>query len=921
MPPAGRKSRPVVVTGDVTVDWNITRLVPDGGAQPPWSAGDTVRACWQRGGAAMVADVIAAMTRQLEVASGLGFPVTPVAFPRRRPHPLDTHLHHSYAMWAPYPRDSSNSGDRTRVWRVADFLGTNRGAQHGLPLAGEEPKHPCLVVLDDAGHGFREAPPLWPRSLEMDPPPDWVLLKMASPVAAGPLWGSLIKRHPDRLVVVMTVGDLRQTQVHISRELSWERTAQDLFWELTHNPVLEGLANCRHTVVSLGPAGALLLSRGDGGAEDAEGSRWSCRLYFDPHVFEGAWGSEHPGRMVGFTTCLTAGIARQLLLSPADPDLGAGIQSGVAAMRGLQRLGYGEVGQPRGAVTFPLREVVTTLAGDEEPLANAEVQDPVRFLRTARPAPPRAGTPGFWTILDDVCHGGACRAGAGGWPQTLLELATDIVRRGPAKALRGVPLGKFGAFVTADRREVEAFRAAGALIAEYRGRRNDTPLSIAVFGPPGSGKSFGVTQVARSVAGDEFKDLTFNLSQFSGPRDLIQALHQVRDVGLSGKIPLVFWDEFDTALDNVPLGWLRYFLAPMQDGVFQEGQITHPIGRAIFVFAGGTRSSLAGFEVAPGKPGYEDFVQAKGPDFVSRLKGYINILGPNQSTDPSLGGDPHYLVRRAIALRGMLERLAGHLFTEGRGKGEPRIDPGVLRAFLDVSAYRHGLRSVKSVIEMSALAGRTIFERSCLPSGAQLGLHVRGREFLALVQAPELSGDLLERLAAAAHEAYCAQLQSDPEAPPHARVAYQDLVETFGPELGEHYRNLCRENVGHIAAKLARVGCVMAPARSDDPPWFFPGDDLELLAEMEHDRWMAQKVASGWQYGAERDEQALLNPALLPWQAMTRAELVQRYGSELAAAMGTETLPESEKEKDRALVREIPDLLARAGYTIISLEP
>ena len=66
----------------------------------------------------------------------------------------------------------------------------------------------------------------------------------------------------------------------------------------------------------------------------------------------------------------------------------------------------------------------------------------------------------------------------------------------------------------------------------------------------------------------------------------------MRDLGLSGKLPLVFWDEFDTALEGQPLGWLRYFLAPMQDGAFQDGQITHPIGRAIFVFAGGTAERM-----------------------------------------------------------------------------------------------------------------------------------------------------------------------------------------------------------------------------------------------------------------------------------------------------------------------------------------
>jgi hypothetical protein len=48
-----------------------------------------------------------------------------------------------------------------------------------------------------------------------------------------------------------------------------------------------------------------------------------------------------------------------------------------------------------------------------------------------------------------------------------------------------------------------------------------------------------------------------------------------------------------------PLGWLRYFLAPIQDGTFQEGQITHPLGRAIFVFARGTSITMEAFSQAP----------------------------------------------------------------------------------------------------------------------------------------------------------------------------------------------------------------------------------------------------------------------------------------------------------------------------------
>ena len=223
-------------------------------------------------------------------------------------------------------------------------------------------------------------------------------------------------------------------------------------------------------------------------------------------------------------------------------------------------------------------------------------------------------TEGFWTILQDK------------FKSSLEQVAMQVVLEGPEVALQGVPWGQFGNLLTVDRQEIESYRSIRNLVAEYAGQKQASrPLSIAVFGTPGSGKSFGVTEMAKSLLPGQIEPITFNLSQFDSADDLISAFHQVRDVGLSGKIPLVFWDEFDTSLRETSLGWLRYFLAPMQDGKFQEGQISHPIGRAIFVFAGGTSSSMAEFDKGTEK----DFTSAKGPDFVSRLKGFINVLGPN----------------------------------------------------------------------------------------------------------------------------------------------------------------------------------------------------------------------------------------------------------------------------------------------------
>ena len=144
----------------------------------------------------------------------------------------------------------------------------------------------------------------------------------------------------------------------------------------------------------------------------------------------------------------------------------------------------------------------------------------------------------------------------------------------------------------------------------------------------------------------------------------------------------------------------------------------------------------------------------KGPDFVSRLKGFVNIMGPNPVSSVP-GGDPHHVLRRAILLRSSISRHAKHIIGKSDGKETLNIDPGVLNAFLKISQYKHGVRSMEAIMAMSQLAGKSGYERSCLPSEAQLDLHVNGLEFLALVQQIVLTPEIMEKLAAAAHEIFC----------------------------------------------------------------------------------------------------------------------------------------------------------------------
>jgi hypothetical protein len=871
----------LIVSGDLTMDWNLARTRRFKGIPLFWSE-DTTRIFWQRGGSALLADLIQAcaceLADDLPEACSIYQPSSPQS--PSEVSPDDPRFHHSFALWSLYKYGEKPPLDKEKpAWRVEEFLGMRRSSEiPKLPIV-DDTAEADLVVLDDAGLGFRDHPDLWPLAIGTpSKKKPWLVVKMAKPVAQGPLWEHLHSQCSDNLIVITTANDLRLTEVQISRELSWERTAQDVFWELIHNPCVNALSHCAHVIVSFGTAGAILLSR-----QKEQKIASNCFLIFDPKFIEGMWEQNYPGGVIGYTSCLTAGIIHQWMISPKDPNIPLGIQTGLAALRALHLDGYGERGASIDQVRlqFPVKTIASILAQGKTNFAMVEVQDPLRFIKQPGDPDQRPLSAGFWTILQDRYKG------------MLDRVAGQIVLKGPEHALEGVPLGQFGNLLTVDRQEIEGFRSIRTLVSEYcQQGQQKRPLSIAVFGSPGSGKSFGIIEVANSLLPGQIEVREFNLSQLNSPIELLAALHQVRDVGLSGKIPLVFWDEFDTALNGEPLGWLRHFLAPMQDGRFQEGQITHPIGRSIFVFAGGTAASMTEFGqgLSP-----EAFRAAKGPDFTSRLKGYVNILGPNPAK--SVESDPYFIIRRAILLRSILKRNVPQIFEKREGKEILAMDRGVLRALLQTREYRHGVRSIESIIAMSQLTGKSAFERSSLPSETQLDLHVNGQDFLALVQQIELEGEVLEALAAAAHEIFCQGLKelgyqlgplTDETLKTHtALIPYADLSEDL--------KEQNRQNVRDISTKLASAGYVMIPARSNEPPFNFPGEDLERLSAMEHVRWMKSKVAQGWAFAQEMDQDQKLHNALLPW----------------------DELPENEKEKDRQLVRGIPQILSRAGYAIV----
>lgn len=815
----------VLVVGDVVLAWDM--LHPSGKVNRDlaYDADEKVTVYRQTGGAwgttetlkLLVDDAatspskITGHPRELQVHGiALGLDTTP--------EPLGS-VAQAYHLWSLFPR--SRKDDDNKHWRIAGYLGTQKasgatGDHHKTSLQPSwpeeaDPRVRLFVVVDD-NMGFRDAgvPELAQKLTALAGTPEklpWFVWKQRGIKQDIHLLRSLTgksgQQHgPDlrdameaRAIAVVSATELRKSAHRISADRSWEGVAQEAFNAVLHAEHFKKLAR---VVVSFATAGALVVRPREK----------TAFLVYDPNEMEGTWFASFPGDMVGLTTCVLTEVIRSMMnalkgvhegnsLEGSDVDgaLMAAVEEGVIRARMLHLQGYANPRQaadklPEQAQTRidqhnPTNRVLCSAkpgAEDEHVKAHKLRPELWRVDLPSHAPTGGAGEISSWTILNAarskvspasqstaVAEPGNAVAGPQSESSKLLELARKIVTEGVEVGLEGIPRARYGKLTTADRHEIDSLRAIAGLFDIYLHSEDARPISIAVFGPPGSGKSFTVKQIAEHLGRDRIGgELTFNLSQLDQPSALIGAFHQIRDEALRGKPPLVFWDEFDTPLDGKQLGWLRSFLAPMQDGHFQEGQVTHPIGRALFVFAGGTHGSFEDFrrvaaggaaterdtlnaatsqrparrkkgapaaEVAlrksdPAKEAdaLETAKAAKVPDFLSRLRGSLDVRGIDARGD----GDQAYLIRRALLLHGLLRAIMPGIKS---GKGFD-VDPKVLDALLRLTRYRYGARSMEALLRMSNVRGMRSLGTSCLPSATQMELHVDSKALLAKLATP-----------------------------------------------------------------------------------------------------------------------------------------------------------------------------------------
>ncbi|MCH7227942.1 RyR domain-containing protein [Haloferula sp. A504] len=887
-----RVPRRVVVTGDRLTDFHLVQYPEAEGSYA--SAGNKAFLNKSPGGADFLAKLLGKVCGRLD-ADVLG-PAAMAKAARRKNKPSE-----AFQVWARF--------DKT--WRVREFLGCRLG-ESGAPDVPELGAGDVLVV-ENLGLDFSHDAAAWRQLRERAKGCGSILVKTSVVDPCSPLLREFAPECAERLTVVLSASALRDAGERLSEGSSWDSTIEDLLRALWGEGVLGQLARCRRVIVRFGLSGVGIVSRDPADlayqASAGEGL-WErgrlVRFLYHPECHEGVYDDQFPGMIFGAGSYLTAGVVLNTLAPESYPLFIAASRALGAGRAALETGGGEEAAGPRVGEVLPEPLAKAFAPEEEKPEPGKKPEPkPEEMFRCAFPEIEEEGTGdryGYGPVDpheegEPTCH--ILRDAAGDQEEAVAALATEVILRGAEAALDDIPKVHFGAYLTVDREEIERINAFRRAVRAYQENSKDTrPLSIAVFGPPGSGKSFAIKQLMNSLFGGKKQSITFNMSQFRDEEELYEALHQVRDETIRGNLPLIFFDEFDSNFGG-EFGWLKYFLAPMQDAEFWDGRAMHPLGKAIFVFAGGKCESFEAFDQRNEHGGYDSGLRnAKVPDFISRLRGYLDIKGPNAITelDRTIG---IHRIRRAGIVRHMIETHCGSVIDPKSKFAKVGLD--VVRAFLFAEKFLHGARSIEALVSTSRVCGAGWFTRNSLPTPDVIRLHVT-EDFLDPPQ-PELSDPyVIERIAEATHESWMtAKMEKDNYR--YGARRNDDLAK--GPlthpllkdysELSEGEKDGNRKPARLLLVKAQLAGLELertVPRSAGERP---PDKVDEGLAMAEHDFWVRDHLIRGYQHCDETTDELRLHRSLQPFA----------------------TLTEADKLLDEAIVRAMHSVLDEMGYRLV----
>jgi serine phosphatase RsbU (regulator of sigma subunit) len=177
-----------------------------------------------------------------------------------------------------------------------------------------------------------------------------------------------------------------------------------------------------------------------------------------------------------------------------------------------------------------------------------------------------------------------------------------------------------------------------------------------------------------------------------------------------------------------------------------------------------------------------------------------------------------------------------------------------------------------------------------------------GYEIIRQEEASEINMLMVKKLARAIHSRYLHEIRN--------QSIKSDNFIFYNPgnqyasdfdDLPNEIKNSNIDNAAHIPTKLLSIGYKIRQVKKGFKPFalHLNEDEIETMARVEHIRWSWEKRLNGWTFGSIKDDIKKTHPSII------------RY----------EDLSESEKEKDRELVKLIPAFLQDIDYEAFPVLP